>query len=111
MAFDDGKSDAERAAECRKSLQCTYDHSIYSATTACRSAIERQARFDVRWIEDSNIFTSAGWSDKRKGIINLVGDKVRFQNGFGAWQAIQYECVWDAVSQSLVTVNLTEGRL
>lgn len=110
-ALTDGKSAAEVAAECRKSLQCTYNHSVYSARTACKEAIERHARFDVKWTDTNSPFTEAKWINSNKRIIGLVGDKVRFQNGFGAWQAINYECVWDAEADKLVTVNLAEGRL
>jgi len=29
---------------------------------------------------------------KSEGIVTTIGDKIKMQNGFGAWQHMTYEC-------------------
>ena len=42
------------------------------------------------WLEKK--FSHYRWRDQEAGILTYIGDKIRFQNGFGAWQNHVYEC-------------------
>jgi hypothetical protein len=51
-------------------------------------------------------FDRAAWADKAKGTIIYTGDKVKFQNGFGAWQHMIYHCEFDPATKSIVDVEV-----
>jgi hypothetical protein len=42
-------------------------------------------------------FSHFRWKDEARGVMAYIGDKIRFQNGFGAWQPHVYECDLDTL--------------
>lgn len=56
-------------------------------------------------------FASFRWQGKEKSALSYVGDKVEFQNGFGAYQAMNYTCDYDPVHKRVLGVWAKPGRL
>lgn len=48
---------------------------------------------------------------KSQGIITYFGDRIQFQNGFGAWQYQTYQCDYDPLSDKILDVRIYPGRL
>ncbi len=51
------------------------------------------------------------WLDQGAGALTYIGDKIQFQNGFGAWQNHIYECDYDAGTGKPIEVRAQPGRL
>ncbi len=79
---------------CDADLQCWMDKWIIEASLHCKSAVESQARYAHQWTDGwlDMKFPRARWKDRSKGILSYWGDKVQFQNGFGAWVKMAYWC-------------------
>jgi len=105
---------AEKEAACRDDLKCWGEkHALY-ATTRCRPAIERLAKYDFEWTDDSWLETK--FSRYRRGTLDkanvtYIGDKIKFQNGFGAWQHHIYTCEYDPITDTAVNAQAAPGRL
>lgn len=113
-----GTAAAEREAEeqanaCRNDLQCWGEKHMVEATVRCRSPIERSANFSMewtdRWFEPK--ISHMRWRDIEAGIITYIGDRARFQNGFGAWQNVIYECDYHTLRETVVDINVRPGRI
>lgn len=75
--------------------------------------IERLAKFQFEWADgwlEPN-FSHYRWADQEKGLVTYLGDKIKFQNGFGAWQHYVYSCDYDPASDSILDVGGAPGRL
>ncbi len=88
---------------CLRDAECIADRSdwMLDAEFACKWAVERLARYDMRW-------TDGFLEDKFRSVIArppeyktflLIGDKAQFQNGFGAWQNVTYTCIYDPLNE------------
>ena len=73
----------------------------------CRPLVEGLAKYTYRWTD--------GWLDTKfpsyltsnKGepfVLTLVGDKIEFQNGFGAWSKMKYYCKYNVKTQKVLDV-------
>ena len=104
---------ATAEARCKADLKCLSEKHLIGANAECRAPIERFARYDVRW--DKSIFEARfshyRWKDQARGIVTFVGDRISFQNGFGAWQPHSYECDFDTNSRTAIAARVTPGRL
>lgn len=98
---------------CRADLMCWARKNRASAEVDCGSEIEKLARYDVQWTDDFGDprFSQYAWSNQRKGIIDYFGDRVKFQNGFGAWQIHQYTCTYDTINKKVLDTIAEPGRL
>lgn len=96
--------DAE--ANCRKDLKCWGDKHNAMATVRCTAAVEREAKHQAEWTDDWTEvkFPRFGWADQDKGTLNYLGDKVKFQNGFGAWTNMIYSCTYDPSTEKALLV-------
>ena len=85
---------------------------IFAAVT-CPAQIERLARYGVRWVDGilKPKISRFGWKNQEEWIATYVGDRVEFQNGFGAWQPHVYECDVNVRSRAVVAVRANPGRL
>jgi len=112
---DDKKADAKPAAqECSKDdLQCNGDKAIVAVGVYCKDPIERLALHSVRWTDGTfeMKFSRFRWLDKEAGTLTMVGDKAEFQNGFGAYTPVTYECDLAADKKTILDVRVREGRL
>jgi len=115
-----GKSDkpdkkqvlADEAA-CRKSLQCAGDKYSISAGIYCKSQVERLAKYSSRWTDGTfePKFSHFRWLNQEQGLITFIGDKIEFQNGFGAFQKHIYECDFNPANNQILDVRARPGRL
>jgi hypothetical protein len=106
--------EAKKTAECKLSLQCWGDKYIATAGVYCKNDIEKLAKFSARWMDESMLqskFSQFKWLDEGSGTVTFVGDKLQFQNGFGAYQAVIYECDYDPTTKAVIDVRATPGRL
>jgi hypothetical protein len=71
----------------------------YSALNRSRPHIVRiEAKFShFRWKNAEN---------RDAGIVTYIGDKVKFQNGYGAWQRVTYECDFDPTGESVLDIRI-----
>lgn len=113
------KVDAEAAAKaiaevnCKADLHCLGEkHSIDAAVT-CRPFVERMAKNDFQWA-DSWIepkFSHYRWKNKDKGVVTYIGDKIKYQNGYGAWVRHIYECDYSTSLKTILDVRARPGQL
>lgn len=105
---------AEKSApepECT-TRQCIADEYMGYAVGPCKREVERRAKYGVEWDDGFLVVTLSGYKFDESGkIISYFGDKVRFQNGFGAWSNMVYQCDFDTETESLIAVDVMEGRL
>ena len=75
--------------------------------------VERLAKYSFEWTDGvlGSKFTHFRWLNKEKGTVTFIGDKIKFQNGFGAWGNYIYECDFDPKSNVVIDVRAREGRL
>ena len=82
------------ASACQQDLQCWGNKHSIRATFVCKPYIEKLAKYDFEWTDgwlDSK-FSHFRWKNRKEGAITFLGDKIKLQNGFGAWQSYVYEC-------------------
>lgn len=115
-AKQSGKNAEELAAEeanCRADLQCWGNKHSTAAGIRCKRPIERAASYSFEWTDKwyEPKVSHFGWKNKEAGLVTFIGDKVKFQNGFGAWQNMIYECDYDPGKEQVLDVRIREGRL
>jgi len=96
-----------------RDLECWAERYAGSAGIFCSGAIERQARYGTEWTDGvlEKKFSHYKWYDASRSQITYMGDKVRFQNGFGAWENYIYECDFDPRNDSVLGVRVRPGRI
>lgn len=99
--------------ECRKSLKCWGEKHDASAAVRCRGPVERLAKNDFEWADGwtEPKFSHYRWKNAQTGELTYIGDKIKFQNGFGAWIYHTYECDLDATGARVTDVRARPGRL
>lgn len=100
-------------SQCMKDINCWFEHTMPAASYPCQEAIEKQAKYEVKWDDSfmSLAFTQAAWSNQEEGVIVLMGDKVKFQNGYGAFQNMRYTCTWSPATETVLDVAVEPGRI
>lgn len=85
-------------------LQETYG---IEAGVSCRPEVERLARYDFEWIDKwhETKFPSYLTKTFTPGVLTVVGDRIKFQNGFGAWQIMSYSCQYDTQTKKVVNAS------
>lgn len=94
-------------------LQCKGDKLVVAASVYCKAPVERLAKHSVRWTDGTLElkFSRFRWADKAKGSLTMIGDKAEFQNGFGAYTPVTYECDLADDGKTVLDVRVREGRL
>jgi hypothetical protein len=79
----------------------------------CKGPVERLAKNNFEWTDGllEPKFSHYRWKNQSTGIITYIGDKIKFQNGFGAWIFHTYECDLDASGETVLEVRAQPGRL
>ena len=94
---------------CLRDADCIGDKSSWriEAEISCSPHIENQAAYSHEWTD--------GWADPKFSrfatqfdgkAIRYSGDKLKFQNGFGAWQRMSYSCLYDPINERVLDVNV-----
>lgn len=109
----EARAKAEADAQCRQSLQCWGEKHSIAAAFKCEDAVERIAKYQAEWTDGllEPKFSHFRWKDHEAGVVTYLGDKVKFQNGFGAWQNMSYACDYDPERDLVLSVNVQPGRL
>jgi len=100
-------------AECKQSLQCWGEKNIINAGAYCQKPIEKMSQYTFEWTDGmlDPRFSHYKWKDQSKGYITYIGDKIKLQNGFGAWGNYIYECDFDPSKNLALDVRASQGRL
>jgi len=86
---------------------------MISASVYCPRKVENLAKHSFKWTDGflESKFTHFKWRDQAKGVITYQGNRVEFQNGFGAFTPIVYECDLAPDNRTVLDVRVQEGRL
>ena len=100
-------------ADCLQDIHCWGERHFVAASVRCPDAIERLARYTMEWTDGilEPKFSHYRFSPLGDGIVVYVGDTARFQNGFGAWQNMVYECTFDPATEQVLDATAQPGRL
>jgi len=92
---------------CRWELQCWGDKHNISASVRCASHVEKLAKYSHKWTDGflDIKFGRFRWLDRKAGTMTYLGDKIQFQNGFGAWQNYSYECDFNPATETVIDVR------
>ena len=104
---------AERDAVCIKDIECWGNKHNATAGFACKEPVEKLGKFTHKWTDGAfgMKFSRFRWLDRDRGTLTYLGDKIEFQNAFGAWQPHVYECDLEPISRTVLAVRATPGRL
>lgn len=83
------------------------------ASGPCSHEIERHSKYSFRWKDGPGEprFVKAAWEDEAAGQLAFIGDRIQFQNGFGAHQDMKYICSYDTRANRVISARVYEGRL
>lgn len=108
------ESQSKPEAACAKDdLSCLGNKGVVAAGVYCPDQIERLATHSVKWTDGTfeMKFSRFRWADKQAGTITYIGDRAQFQNGFGAYTNVVYECDLAADGKTVLDARVSEGRL
>ena len=99
--------------ECRRDLQCWGDEKWFEATFACDGRVETLGQYAHKWTDGwlGAKFTHYRWKNKSKLQVTYIGDKIQFQNAFGAWIPHIYWCDYDTLHEVVLEVGAEPGRI
>ena len=102
----------EREENCKQDIDCSAKKHQVGAEVYCTEAVEKLAKYDHQWTDGTLDlkFPMHIWYDKDKHSIAYMGDVVKFQNGFGAWQHHKYLCVYDTVAEKVSDASAEPGK-
>lgn len=100
-------------AVCRQDLRCWAEEHLIAASVRCEDHIERLGQYSHRWTDGwtEPKMSRYRWKDLSAGHVTYIGDKIEFQNGFGAWLPHIYECDYDPATERVLAVRAEAGRL
>lgn len=98
---------------CNKDLQCIYESNSLTVPSVCKPHIEGLAKYDYEWTDSwyESKFDRFRWKDNSRKIVTFIGDKLKFQNGFGAWSNMIYFCDFNIETKEAIEVRIEKGRL
>lgn len=98
------------AEDCLKDLDCVADKTDWwsGADVRCASHIEARASYSARWTEGflEWKFDRVALQPPEYKTLRFTGNKVEFQNGFGAWRRMDYVCFYDPVDEAVIGVDV-----
>ena len=94
--------------DCLKDRECASDRWVAEADAYCAPHIERYAKYSHKWTTGflGMKFDRITLVGPKYREVRFVGDKVEFQNGFGAWQRMDYSCIYDPKNESVIQVDV-----
>ena len=106
--------EAEKAAaaeRCRQDIQCIGEKLGADASIHCTPPIEKKVGQPVEWTNAAKkaAFDRIRWKEPGQ-VLTLVGDQLRLQNRFGAWENLIYECDLDVRTSEPVAVRTRVGK-
>lgn len=109
---EEAKKQAEEA-RCKTEIKCLAEKKSIEASIRCAPYVEKIAKNNFEWIDKwyEPKFSHFRWKDQKNLVVTYIGDKIKYQNGFGAWVLSRYECDYSTVSGSVLDVRASAGRL
>lgn len=103
---------ALKEQNCDKDLDCIGKKKMVVANAYCSMAVEQLAKYQSEWTDGfaERKFPYYRWGN-RTGVVTYYGGAIKFQNGFGAWQNMVYECDFDIRRDQPADVRAEAGRL
>ncbi|HAU77755.1 MAG TPA: hypothetical protein DCW88_20195 [Agrobacterium sp.] len=103
---DEGEQKAKDIA-CRTDIQCWGEQGWAAATARCPDEIEKLAKWDFEWTDSwsETKLSHYRWKSQKQGLVTYIGDKLKMQNGFGAWKHVRYTCDFDPVTKTVLDVS------
>ena len=83
------------------------------ASVRCKRPVEKLAKNDFQWTTSGFLdleFSRAMVDKDRPRVLLLGGDKIKFQNGFGAWIRHKYICEFDTATREVLNVAAEPGQ-
>ena len=104
--------DSSSDLACRQDVQCWGEKHHLDAENLCPRLVEGWARFDYEWTDGFTDwkFDNWVWQDRPAGIIRYMGNNVKFQNGFGAWQRMHYMCDYNTETGNARVVQVVPNN-
>ena len=104
---------AKAEAACPADLQCWGERHMAMAVVLCTEPIENLSQYAAEWTGSflDPTFKRWRWHGKAAGTITYIGDRIQYQNGFGAWQPARYECDYDPANERVLAARATPGRV
>lgn len=96
-----GGETAEQQQQCDADAKCFAEKHAGAAIGPCRRSVERLAQYDFEWIAGQKFSVYERHTNEPQ-IITYSGDKIKFQNGFGAWRVMTYDCDYDVASGKVI---------
>jgi hypothetical protein len=98
---------------CKKDIKCWGDQYNIEAASYCAHHIERLANYSFEWTDGwlEPKLSHFRWHDIGLGSVTYIGDKIKFQNGYGAWQNMIYECDYNPENEQVIDVRAEPGRI
>ncbi len=95
-------------ADCKQSAQCWGNKNKRLFFDYCGYAMEQQARFAFRWIDDAARpkFSNFTWLDQENMKFTASGKSLQFQSKDGAWRTMTYECDFDMANRKVLGVRV-----
>ncbi|MCR9090869.1 MAG: zinc ribbon domain-containing protein [Proteobacteria bacterium] len=110
VAFNDNNASSSSGAgtePCEPSdAQCWFSEHSVDLTIACKPEIARRAQYQYEWTHGFLGQAFDRFTVRDDGRIRAFGDKVKFQNGFGAWQNMSYSCTFDPEGNEVIAVTV-----
>lgn len=115
---DNGEARRQADMKCRADIKCWGERHLSAADAYCQRYVERLALHSVKWTDTGSFdqkFSRFRWLNQEAGTVTYIGDKVEFQNAFGAFTPMIYSCdIGDLDKEKPQVIEariLSEGRL
>lgn len=116
----DSKEELEEQAKleaCKQDPKCWkekqeevfYEKNKGKAQILCQPMVENHAQYSFEWTDGflEPKFSYYRAVSLRNETMIIMGDTIKFQNGFGAWQNMKYECKYDAKNNKLLSAQVS----
>lgn len=100
---------AENSSKRNCALKDCDPHLYWQAVeVVCPEAIESLAKWDYEWTDGwlEFKFDSQHYKTQQADVYRYKGNKLKLQNGFGAWAHVTYYCDVDFISGKLVNAGV-----
>ena len=103
------QAEKNKAANAEKLSNAEYLSEKYQAEASlkCTEPVERLAKHSFEWKDKMLEMKFPDYLNKVKspGVLTVLGDKVTFQNGFGADVYMKYNCDYDTENKKVINVE------
>lgn len=109
LRAEEERKKKDAAAACLADLACVWKEQSVYMSAECKVAVQRLAKWDYEWTDGwTDRAFSPVWLEKDNGLVLLSGDKLKLQNGFGAWKHVSYLCTYNPAIKQAVSASVVE---